>query len=186
LKNRLPLIVSLFVLSACDGGDATDFFLVEGHAMSPTLEDGDLVEVLDYSGEAPARGDVVVFAMPIHPERIFIKRIIALPGETIEIDGASGAVLVNGAMLDEPYVQGATDCLPNACSWTVPGAQGERSISEEDYEPRRGPSPLGEEDEGCAIGGCYFVLGDYRQNSSDSRQGWLVPAENIAGFVEID
>ncbi|MGH9197770.1 MAG: S26 family signal peptidase [Acidimicrobiia bacterium] len=93
-------------------------------------------------------------------------------------------MIVSGTILDEPYLGSMTGCS-TVCSWTVPETAVDISISQETYRPRPGPTPPSE-DEACEAKGCYFVLGDNRQNSSDSRQGWLVPAENIVGFIDVD
>ena len=162
-------------------------FKVEGHSMDPSLADGEylIVNKLTYAqidlsfmnflpffdaGEdpvhylwgSPDRGDVVVFRAPTSPERDFIKRIIGLPGDTVQIDQTSGQVSVNGAPLTETYILGTTSCS-QSCEWTVPEANTTESRTE------------------CGSNACYFVLGDNRQNSSDSRQDWLVPRENIVG-----
>ncbi len=69
----------------------------------------------------PERGDIVVFIPPVFSEKPYIKRVIGLPGETVEI-GRDGYVYINGQRLEEPYIQGGiTDCNPPKCSWTVPG-----------------------------------------------------------------
>jgi len=150
-------------------------FRVEGQSMQPSLDDGEylIVNKLTYSqidtslfdwlpffdsGDSPVhhlwatpeRGDVIVFRAPTNPDRDFIKRIIGVPGDTIEIEAPTGTVKVNGGPLDEPYIQGKTTCQSACGPWLVP----EKS---------------------------YFVMGDNRQNSSDSRQGWYVPEENIIG-----
>jgi signal peptidase I len=163
-------------------------FKVEGHSMDPSLADGQylIVNKLTYaqvdlglfdflpffeSGDdpvhylwgSPDRGDVIVFRAPLSPERDFIKRIIGKPGDTVEIHESSGEVKVNGQLLKEDYIQGVTGCSSPVCTWTVPEAGTEDS------------------QKGCGSDHCYFVLGDNRQNSSDSRQGWLVPKENIVG-----
>jgi len=94
----------------------------------------------------PERGDVVVFRFPRDPSRDFIKRIIAVPGDTVEI--RSGRVYVNGVRLEEPYIiEGPT------------------------YSIDRVVIPEGN----------YFVLGDNRNNSSDSHVWGVVPRENIIG-----
>jgi signal peptidase I len=162
-------------------------FKVEGHSMDPSLANGEylIVNKLNYAqidlsifnflpfysaGDdpihylwgSPDRGDVIVFRAPNSPDRDFIKRIIGLPGDTVEIDENTGQVKVNGAPLAETYIQGTTSCSQE-CSWTVP------------------PSNTDASQEECGSNSCYFVLGDNRQNSSDSRQGWMVPKENIVG-----
>ena len=150
-------------------------FRVEGASMEDSLDNGEylIVNRLAYaeidlsffdwvpffdSGDnpvhhlwdSPSRGDVVVFRSPTNIKRDFIKRIIGLPGDVVEIDGEAGAVKLNGKVLDEPYVLGGTSCQRSCGPWVVP----ERA---------------------------YFVMGDNRQNSSDSRQGWFAPEENIIG-----
>jgi signal peptidase I len=162
-------------------------FRVEGASMSPSLENGEylIVNKLSYAeidlsmfdflpfydaGEnsvkhlwgGPERGDVIVFKAPTSPNRDFIKRIIGVPGDTVEITPDS-KVIVNGTTLDEPYIAGTTGCPNSECKWVIP-AQG----SQESHER-------------CGSDACYFVMGDNRQNSSDSRQDWLVPEENIIG-----
>jgi signal peptidase I len=112
----------------------------------------------------PDRGDVVVFQAPTSTQRDFIKRVIGLPGDRIEILRETGEVRVNGDSLYEPYIQGTTDCGVNEqCVWYVPDEGSEEALDK------------------CGSDACYFVMGDNRQNSSDSRQGWLVPKENIIG-----
>ena len=141
---------------------------VEGHAMDPTLPDGTRVSLRKYGDGRPAYGDIVLFLAPTSPDREFIKRVIGLPGDRVEIDQNNGDVIINGDRLDEPYVLGTTSCS-QVCTWQVP---------EENTAESEQPLPTG-----CASDACYFVLGDNRQNSSDSRQGWLVPIENILGRV---
>jgi signal peptidase I len=109
---------------------------------------------------------VIVFRAPTSPNRDFIKRIIGLPGDTVLIDSNEGTVQVNGKLLDEPYIQGRTNCTQSTtptCTFNVPpaGSSGARDT--------------------CGSDECFFVLGDNRQNSSDSRGGWFVPRENIIG-----
>ena len=151
-------------------------FQVEGRSMEPTLETGLYLLVnkavyweinletvskflpfidpgedpMRYVFRAPKRGDVIVFKAPNQargqPERDFIKRIIAVPGETVEIRDCT--VFINGEPLDEPYIRARARSTHAA--ETVP----------EDH---------------------YFVLGDNRNNSSDSRSWGMLPKENIIG-----
>lgn len=125
-------------------------FKVQGTSMSPELKDGERILVnkfLYYFGDI-ARGDVVVFWYPEDPKLSFIKRVVALPGETVEI--RSGAVFVNGRLIEEPYVSGANADL--------------RSFPPHEVRP-----------------GHFFVLGDNRKGSNDSRSWGLVPERYIYG-----
>ncbi len=166
-------------------------FRVEGASMEPSLQNGEylIVNKLTYaeldlsaldwlpfvdSGDdsmhqlwnQPDRGDVIVFRSPTNPNRDFIKRIIGLPGDTVVIDSSTGVVQVNGKVLTEPYIQGRTSCTQsadNVCTFNVP------------------PPDTGASFDACSSAQCYFVMGDNRQNSSDSRGGWFVPRDNIIG-----
>jgi signal peptidase I len=112
---------------------------VEGVSMMPSLEDQERIFVnkFVYRLEPIERGDVVVFKYPRDPSKSYIKRVIAVAGDRLHIDG--GQVYVNGDPLDEPYVPPAyTDA---------------RSYPEITIQP-----------------GYYFVLGDHRSMSSDSRE----------------
>ena len=77
---------------------------VDGFSMVPTLQDGEyiLVSKLSYKTGTPARGDIIVFALPTDQRQDLIKRVIGLPGETISIH--DGIVKVNGIPLTEPYI----------------------------------------------------------------------------------
>ena len=85
--------------------------------MVPTFQTGQylIVDELTYHLESPQRGDVIVFKYPLDPSQYFIKRIIGLPGDTIDVNG--GIVKINGAVLNEPYIAQAP--LYNG-EWTVP------------------------------------------------------------------
>ena len=116
-------------------------FIVSGSSMKPTFMDGDylIVDQLSYRIEEPERLDVVIFRYPDDPSQFFIKRIIGLPGETIQI-GSNGVTIINeanpeGTILKEEY------------------------IDTSHYEPF---TTTLKDDE-------FFVLGDNRDASSDSR-----------------
>ncbi len=163
----LALLIFLAVRSTVQN------FKVEGDSMFPSLDNGqyiivnklafaefdlakfDWVPFLDIGDSAkhhifgtPGRGDVVVFRSPTNPDRDFIKRVIGVPGDHIEIRDST--VYVNGNQLSESYTYGRTSCSSSQCAWTV--------------EPGR-----------------YFVLGDHRNNSSDSRVFGTIPEGSIIG-----
>lgn len=110
----------------------------------PFVDGGDNPSRFLFHG--PRRGDVIVFRYPRDPSRDFIKRIIGIPGDTMEI--RNGVVTVNGVALEEPYIN-----------------DGARSDMSAKVVPK----------------GSYFVMGDNRPNSSDSRSWGFVPEENIIG-----
>ena len=95
---------------------ATGRFRIEGSSMEPSMQPNQyvLVDKISYRLAPPRRGDVVVFNYPLATERDFIKRVIGLPGETVNIRG--GVVYVDGVALDEPYIAAP----PNyENSWTM-------------------------------------------------------------------
>lgn len=85
-----------------------DIYIVDGNSMLPTLHDQErvIVNKLGYRLHAPKRGDVVVFEYALEPWRDFVKRVIGLPGDQVEVKG--GRVLVNGTPLEEPYLGAST------------------------------------------------------------------------------
>jgi signal peptidase I len=116
-------------------------FLVQGSSMEPSLHDGQrlMVDKLTYRFVEPKRGEVVVFRYPANRRRKFIKRIVGLPGDEILI--RSGYLYINGQRIEEPFVNGPT--------------YGPYST------PAFGPVVVPEDS--------FFVLGDNRRNSDDSR-----------------
>ena len=123
---------------------------VEGTSMAPLLSDQERIFInkFVYRFEPIDRGDVVVFWYPLDHSKSFIKRVIALPGETVEI--RRGIVNVNGKEIAEPY---------------VPPQYADVS----DYGPTKVPANN------------YFVMGDHRISSNDSRVFGPVPSQFIYG-----
>jgi signal peptidase I len=118
-------------------------------SMKPTFEEGECIMVnkMSYRSSGPQRGNVIVFNPPFDSQFPFIKRVIGLPGETVEIK--DGKVFIDGIPLEEDeYIMAPPD------------------------EPM--PATEVPENE-------YFVLGDNRNNSNDSRNNWTVPRDNIIG-----
>ena len=109
-----------------------------------------------------ARGDVVVFKYPVEPDRDFIKRVIGLPGETIEVKEKK--VYINGKPFEEPYVH----------FLAPPAAQSElHEVTSFDVRERYGPVTVPANQ--------YFVMGDNRDNSQDSRYWGFLPRDNVKG-----
>lgn len=135
----LALVLRAFVVQA---------FWIPSGSMIPTLMPGDRVMVAKfwYRFAEPKRGQIVVFRYPLDPTRDFVKRLIALPGETVEIK--NGVVYINGEVLEEPYVKNR-DFLSMEKT-TVPRGQ-------------------------------YFMMGDNRPNSQDSRFWGFVPRNYLLG-----
>ena len=113
------------------------------------------------------RKDVIVFKFPKDPERDFIKRVIGLPGETVEL--RNKRVFVNGKQLDEPYVYYLEDPPP------LPQETEMSSDQQGNGDPRVQYGPV------TVPPGQYFVMGDNRDNSEDSRYWGFMPKENLKG-----
>jgi signal peptidase I len=117
LLETLVLVVTIYALVNL----ATARFIVEGNSMLPNFETGQflIVSRINYLLGQPERGDVVVFHYPQDPSSDFIKRVIGVPGDMIEM--RNQRVYVNAAELDEPYIR--EQCNPTSCpneTWEVP------------------------------------------------------------------
>lgn len=169
LEAVLLALVALVVLQG-----TVRNFQVEGSSMSPTLEGGQylIVDQVSYfqidverlsrvvpfwdasnsspqfAFDPPTRGEIIVFRYPQDTSKDFVKRVVGLPGETVEV--RSGTVYIDGEALPEPYLH-RTD--------------------------RSNARPLVLDDKE------YYVIGDNRRNSNDSRAWGIVPEENIVGKV---
>lgn len=130
-------------------------FLVQGSSMEPSLTHGErlMVDKLSFRFNEPSHGEVVVFRYPSDRRRKFIKRIIGVPGDEILI--RNGYVFLNGDRLEEPYISGPTYGAYNS--------------------PSYGPVVVPEDS--------FFVLGDNRRNSDDSRYPdvGFVSSDDIVG-----
>jgi signal peptidase I len=104
LRASLQAVVVAIVLFALIVTFVVQGYCVSGNCMDPSLRTGERIlgSKIVYRFESPARGDIVVFKYPEDPNKIFIKRIIGLPGETIEM--RAGQVYINGNPLREPYL----------------------------------------------------------------------------------
>ncbi len=131
------------------------FHKVSGNSMFPTMHDGDylITEKISYRLGEPKRGEIVVLKNPRNESQDFIKRIIAIPGDTIGIERNS--VFVNGGLIPEKYLPLNTP--------THAGA-----FITEGNSIKAGPNQ-------------YFVIGDNRNHSSDSREWGPVTKKEIIG-----
>ncbi len=128
-------------------------FTVEGQSMEPTFHNGEyiLVDKVTYRFHSPERGDVVVFEYPRDPSLDYIKRVIGVAGDHVVIRNAH--VYVNNVQLSEPYVAAEPDYSMSECNYC-------------DVQVPKGD---------------LYVMGDNRNNSSDSHEWGLLPIGNVIG-----
>lgn len=128
-------------------------FVVSGSSMVPTFLDGEylIVDEISYRLGEPERGDVVIFRYPKDPTKFFIKRVIGLPNETVDVDGNEVTIFnkenEQGVILDQPYLR------------SVSGVKTHTVLDDDEY----------------------FVMGDNRPGSSDSRVWGPVERKFIVG-----
>ncbi len=130
---------------------------VKGASMFPTFQDKEylLTDKITYRRSEPSFGDVIVFKAPVNENFDFIKRVIALPGQSVMIK--EGHVFIDGNLLDEYYLSDSV--VTNAGQFLVEG---------ESYVVQPGE---------------VMAFGDNREHSSDSREWGPVPDKNIVGRV---
>ncbi|MEK9167524.1 MAG: signal peptidase I, partial [Patescibacteria group bacterium] len=140
----LKVVAIVFVSAIIIRGFVAQPFIVEGSSMEPDFHNGEylLIEKLGYHLHKPARGDVIVFENPNNTDVNYIKRIVGLPGETVRI--FENQVYVNGKKLNENYL-----------------SPDEKTIVSQSPETPYEVALNSEQ---------YFVMGDNRQHSSDSRE----------------
>lgn len=128
-------------------------FIVSGSSMDPVIKHGQymIIDQISYRINPPSRGDVIVFKAPPEPKKYYIKRIIGLPGETVQIQGSIITIINDdhpeGFVLEETFI---THMKKDSLTKKVPTGQ-------------------------------YFVLGDNRDGSFDSRGWGTLPEKNIRG-----
>lgn len=153
--------VIVFIIAFCLRYFAVQPFIVDGASMMPNYENKEyiLAEKITYLTGEPKRGDVVVFHYPGNPNISYIKRIIGLPGEKVSIENNIVTITndkhPDGVAVNELYLGSDTLTLAegnNAGAFSADIGQNE-----------------------------YFVMGDNRQHSSDSREWGLLPKSNIIG-----
>ncbi len=185
-KSFFPVLIIVLVLRSF----IAEPFRIPSGSMMPTLLIGDFILVNKFSygvrlpvihtrildlGE-PQRGDVVVFRFPKEPDLDYIKRVVGVPGDRIGYFGKT--LFVNGKPMEQVTL-GPYDV-------SSPHAPGENLVIEEDLTGVRhkilvNPSRPSIEGEYIVPPGHYFVMGDNRDNSNDSRYWGFVPEENLVG-----
>lgn len=156
LKNSLRDLLLVLLAALLLAGGSMFFVrasLVRGSSMEPTLLDGDCILVWMAGGQGPERGDLVAIRARDKEGKHLIKRVIAKGGDTVQIDFEGGLVFVNGQRLEEPYLAETTH-LEGDVQFPV-----------------------------TVPPDCFFVLGDNRNHSQDSRSSTLgcVPLGDIEG-----
>ncbi|WP_317929368.1 signal peptidase I [Halioxenophilus sp. WMMB6] len=182
-KSFFPVLFVVLVLRSF----LYEPFQIPSESMVPTLEVGDFILVNKFTYgirlpvlrtkvitiNEPKRGDVMVF-FPPHKKQYFIKRVVGLPGDTILVDNNS--LFINGEKQPQQFAEQVIDGLMSydVMVETLGGVEHQmRKFSRvaRDPEPRTFNVPAGH----------YFMMGDNRDNSSDSREWGVVPEENIVG-----
>lgn len=130
-------------------------FVVQGESMVPSFQSRDylIVDEISYRFLEPKRGDVVVFRPPLDPSQRYIKRIIGLPGETVEIKNGKVVIVKNG----DSFILNEKEYLSDIFT---SGENGRQFFLKKDE---------------------YFVMGDNRDFSYDSRRWGILPEKNIIG-----
>ncbi len=157
-RETIETIIWAFVLAMIIRTFIVQAFWIPSGSMIPTLEVGDRVLVAKFWNVffEPKRGSLYVFRYPVDKERDFVKRLIAVPGDIVDI--RNGIVYINGEPTDEPYVK------------------------HHDYFTMR-PSNLFPEVPFKVPEGKYFMLGDNRSNSQDSRYWGFADIDDMRGPV---
>lgn len=165
MKKILKLILGLvknialvFILAFFIKYFLVQTFLVEGVSMMPNYKNNDfvIVDKISYQIRDPKYGEVIVFKPKINQDISYIKRVVGLPGDKVEIK--SGNVYINSFKINEPYLDGKQTMIENRTDYLF-----SKTLRSDEY----------------------FVLGDNRNNSQDSRSIGPITKESITGRVFI-
>lgn len=174
------VVIALFVITF-----VVQAFQIPSVSMEDTLLVGDylLVDKLHYGPSGPwswilpyrkvKRGDIIVFRYPLQPEQHFVKRVVAVPGDRVRLEGAH--LLVNGRVVQEEYALYRSGAHPRPA---FPSDQLFQNVDAHWWLRMRS---LVRDGELVIPEGKYFALGDNRDESLDSRYWGFVPRENIIG-----
>lgn len=193
-RSFFPVLLLVFLLR----GFVAEPFRIPSGSMYPTLEIGDFLLVNKFaygfrlpivhtkvvSLGNPERGDIVVFRYPPNPKQNYIKRLIGLPGDQIRYE--SKKLYVNGvevvANYAEPYTytrQNGGEITASRFDQVIPATEGGQDVSFATLQ--FGDFNLAAAQSWTVPDGHYFMMGDNRDNSADSRRWGFVPDENIVG-----
>jgi len=190
-RSFFPVLLAVLVLRSF----VAEPFRIPSGSMLPTLEIGDFIVVNKFTygirlpvlhdkvipiGE-PERGDVVVFRYPRNPSVNYIKRIVGLPGDQIAY--YNRRVFVNGEPVPIDRVGPYT--APSAGPGAEPLVEYREKLDQEGHSMLLDPNGRSLEGEFVVPAGHYFVLGDNRDHSNDSRRWGYVPEANLVGQAEM-
>ncbi|HEK25092.1 MAG: signal peptidase I [Hydrogenobaculum sp.] len=173
IKELIVIVIVVVFLRAF----VVEAFNIPSGSMKPTLDVGDFVLVnrLAYEISQPKRGDIVVFKWPVNPQIDFIKRIIGVPGDHIVVKGQT--LYINGKEVKWQFVK-QTDRKLIYYEYLPIGDGKYRkhliAIYKHPFVPRRDVDVV-------VPPGDYFVMGDNRDNSEDSRYWGFVPRKDLIG-----
>ena len=187
-RGFFPVLLVVFVLRSF----LYEPFRIPSGSLKPTLDIGDfiLVNKYDYGirlpvthtklfkTNEPKRGDIMVFRWPPNPSLNFIKRVIGVPGDTVSY--IDRVLYVNGEKIPQTFVKSSVDKDESGTGWTV-------DLKQEDllgvkHDIFQTPDKLNQDFHDIVVPeGMYFMMGDNRDDSADSRFWGFVPEENIVG-----
>lgn len=186
-KSFFPVLAIVLVLRSF----LIEPFQIPSGSMIPTLEVGDFILVNKYtyglrlpvlgtklvSINEPQRGEVMVF-FPPHDRRYFIKRVVGMPGDTLVYE--SGELYINGEAIEREWL---ADVAIDTSAGQLPGSMYQERLGESEHQMQvvNLARNRGTRTQWVVPEGHYFMMGDNRDNSADSRVWGAVPEQNIVG-----
>ena len=176
ILDNLPTVTVAILLAVGVRVFVAEPRYIPSSSMEPTLliDDRLIIDKLSIRWSKPERGEIIVFNPPIHPavedaSKVYIKRVIGVPGDRISIH--DGKVFINDAPLNEPYIAAP----PNYTLPTQDDVLCPKCFRPDNVQSAKGYSFF------TVPNGKYWVMGDNRNNSSDSHAWGFMPEENLVG-----